>query len=63
MEILHRNLEETVIKFSSDEVLVIHCALYEYKAWVKAFKDTNKATKRRRLALVNKMITLVDLLM
>lgn len=62
MEILNKTLDKTLLEITPDEMLVIHCALYQLKTWLKYTKELDKARKRKRLARLNRMITLVDLL-
>jgi hypothetical protein len=62
MEILKKTMEKILLEITPDEMLVIHCALYQWKACLKYTKLLDKDKKRQKLARLNRMITLVDLL-
>lgn len=55
-------MEKILLEITPDEMLVIHCALYQWKACLKYTKLLDKDKKRQKLARLNRMITLVDLL-
>lgn len=61
MQIL-KSYNPIVLELDSDEICIIHFALYQMKDWLKHTDKVSKKRKRIRLKRVNKMITLVDLL-
>jgi hypothetical protein len=58
-----RSNKPVVVEIDPDEMRHIHFALYLMKDWLKKTRDLDKKKRRTRLREVNRLITLVDLLM
>lgn len=52
-----------VIELSLEDINCLHLSCHYYKELLKMNKDVPKPDKRQRLQCLNRMITLIDLMM